>query len=231
MRDFTALIPALVVPGLGAVCAYTLASPGTVAKTVFAVSKLFIVLWPACWVLGIDKVSPRELISMEGLTRAHTWRKGFAIGIFFSIVLVSMYSLFFAALLIPERENIRAAITAWGSLKFYWVWALLMSLAHSGVEEIYWRGFVYTRLQRVCKPITAMAVGSVVFSIHHGVLYGKTLGIPVAVLFATGVSLAGGIWCVLVRDEKTLWPSWISHVVTDLALFSLGAHLLGLPPF
>ncbi len=217
----TAILPALFVPGIGAFLAFVVFRDSAASPILFGASKLFLAAWPAFWIFAIDRRHPRELLGPpRGLPR------GFAVGTFFAFLIWLGWVLGLNTMLAEHRTDVLAAVGQWGSQDHFWTWAVFMSLIHSTLEEWYWRGFVFNRLSSHCSQGTAVIVSSAGFGIHHGVLYAVTLDALSGAFLALAVAIGGGAWCLLYREEKSLWASWISHVFADLAIFAIGAHFL-----
>lgn len=112
--------------------------------------------------------------------------------------------------------------------------ALFLSLAHSGLEEYYWRGFVYGGLERWLGARAAWIVSSVAFTAHHVVIVGRfaaSAGEPVLVFTLTvaaslGVLVGGLAWSWLYTKSGSLLAPWVSHVLADLAVMAVGYRLL-----
>ncbi len=113
----------------------------------------------------------------------------------------------------------------------YLLMSLFLSFLHSGLEEYYWRFFVYGRLRRFVRCVPAIMIASAGFTSHHLLVmaaYTKGGGSGWFALLAgtIAVFLAGALWCWLYERTGNLWAAWISHVIADLALMTLGARLL-----
>jgi len=216
-----AILPALFVPGIGAYLAFVVFRDSSTAPFIFGASKIFLIAWPALWVFGVERRSPRELLgSPRGVPH------GLALGAFFAFLIWLGWVLGLDTMLEEHRNSVMLAVKNWGSQSNFWIWAIFMSLIHSTLEEWYWRGFVFTRLSEKIPAGAAVIVSSACFGIHHGVLYAVTLDALSGAFLALAVAIAGAAWCLVYREEQTLWASWISHVLADLAIFAIGAHFL-----
>ncbi len=216
-----AVLPALFVPGIGAFLAFVVFRESSAAPFIFGASKIFLLAWPAFWVLGVERRSPQDILGPpRGLIR------GCLIGAFFAFLILLGWNLGLDTMLAEHRHSVIAAVGRWGSSEYFWAWALFMSLIHSTIEELYWRGFIFTRLSKIINSGAAVIISSMCFGIHHGVLYAVTLDALSGAFLALAVALGGGAWCLVYREENSLWAPWISHVIADLTIFAIGAHFL-----
>jgi len=105
---------------------------------------------------------------------------------------------------------------------------LFYSLIHSYLEEYYWRWFVFVRLRDYLTDGQAMLVSSLGFMAHHVILLATFFGLssPLTWLFSAGVAIGGCVWAWLYRHTGNLLYPWISHLIVDAALFSLGYFLV-----
>ena len=105
--------------------------------------------------------------------------------------------------------------------------AAFYSLAHSFLEEYYWRWFVFGRLRRHLSPRAAGIVSSLAFTSHHVLLLGVLLGGfgPATWLLALAVAAAGGLWAWLFHESGSLAGPWASHALADAGLMWIGYQL------
>jgi len=105
---------------------------------------------------------------------------------------------------------------------------IFYSLIHSYLEEYYWRWFVFVRLRDYLPDGQAMLVSSLGFMAHHVILLATFFGwgSPLTWLFSAGVAIGGCVWAWLYRHTGKLLYPWISHLIVDAALFSLGYFLV-----
>ena len=102
------------------------------------------------------------------------------------------------------------------------------ALIHSYLEEYYWRWFVYIRLRDYLPDKMAILVSSLGFMSHHVILLGTFFGwsSPLTWVFSVGVAIGGVVWAWLYRRTGNLLYPWISHLIVDAALFTLGYFLV-----
>jgi membrane protease YdiL (CAAX protease family) len=89
-------------------------------------------------------------------------------------------------------------------------------------EEIYFRGFLYDKIERYAGWPLAIVMTAVLFAIAH-MSYGKI--IPVIMIFFMGLVLG-----YIVYKSKSLYSSIIAHIIFNVSSFTLaylGMELLG----
>lgn len=102
------------------------------------------------------------------------------------------------------------------------------SIVHSGLEEYYWRWFVFGRLQKYMPWFIAAVISSLGFMAHHVILLGTYFGYdsPYCWLGSLGVAVGGFYWAWLYRRSDSIWGPWIGHGIVDAAIFSIGVGML-----
>ena len=107
----------------------------------------------------------------------------------------------------------------------YGLLAVFYALAHSLLEEYYWRWFVFDRLRRGTPLWIAIATSALGFMAHHVVLLGVyfpghfwELAMPLSL----GVALGGGVWAWIYQRTGSIYAVWLSHAIVDAAIFTIG---------
>jgi membrane protease YdiL (CAAX protease family) len=102
------------------------------------------------------------------------------------------------------------------------------ALIHSGLEEIYWRSFVFRELAKRIPPALAVLVSSIGFMAHHVIVLAKYFGYqsPMTYICSLGVAMGGVWWAWLALRSNSLLPGWISHAIVDAAIFGVGYLLV-----
>ena len=97
---------------------------------------------------------------------------------------------------------------------------LFLVLVHSGLEEYYWRWFVYARSCERTSEAAAIILSSLAFAAHHVLdlnellpgWWGATL------LLALAVAVGGAFWAWLYGHCHSLIAPWVSHAFIDASL-------------
>ncbi|MEO8083392.1 MAG: CPBP family intramembrane glutamic endopeptidase [Ardenticatenales bacterium] len=98
------------------------------------------------------------------------------------------------------------------------------ALVHSGLEEAYWRGLVFTALRARTTAAVTIAVTSVAFALHHVVLLTTLMPgrLPLALFLSLCVGVGGAAWGVQRSRSGSLLGAWLGHAVVDAAIFGVG---------
>jgi uncharacterized protein len=107
--------------------------------------------------------------------------------------------------------------------------ASFLAVVHSLLEEYYWRWFVFGRLRRFIPLWFAVAVSSLAFMAHHVIILGRflpnqfwTAAVPLSLCIAIG----GAFWAWLYNRSGSLYSTWISHLLVDAAVLTIGYDLV-----
>ncbi len=219
-RALLALMLVAPVPSLGVVAAM-FAAPGSAGHAVFIAGKAWLVLLPAVWHLLVDR------------SRA-SWsppkRGGLALGVASGVVmaLVIIVGSFLAGVQDLEVGALRAATREMGLAGegSYLAGAAAWTFANSLIEEYVYRWFVLTRCESLLPARLATLAASAIFTLHHVIALSRYLEAGFVALASTGVFVGGIVWCALYQRTRSIWPSWISHVLADIAVFAIGWWLL-----
>jgi membrane protease YdiL (CAAX protease family) len=114
------------------------------------------------------------------------------------------------------------------SLSRYLMLSAFLVIAHSLLEEYYWRWFVFGQLRRLIPPAAAIVISSLGFMAHHVVLLNSFL--PGRLLwgvlpFSFAVAVGGAFWAWLYQRSGSLLGPWLSHLAIDAAVFVIGWDL------
>jgi membrane protease YdiL (CAAX protease family) len=113
--------------------------------------------------------------------------------------------------------------------------ASFLAVAHSLLEEYYWRWFVFGRLRRLISLPAAIALSSLAFMAHHVVVLGRFFPHDfwsAAVPFSICVGVGGAFWAWLYDRSGSVYAPWISHLLVDAAIMMVGYDMVfnGLRP-
>ena len=111
----------------------------------------------------------------------------------------------------------------------FWLFAAWLSLGNSLLEEFVFRWFVDGRLDRLGTPFAlALPISGLIFTAHHVIVLAAYFDPLMVLLGSVGVFIGGLTWSWSLRRWGSLLPGWISHAIVDIAIFIVGAHMLGL---
>ena len=230
--DALALVFALTFPTLLVLVYFVLLpevdAPPAIQQAAYTVGKILQFGFPLVWVLAIQRRRlkfPKP--GCEGLV------EGLVFGLF---VFAGMLALYFfwlepASYLEMAREPISKRLAGYGltSLPMYVLFGLFISLAHSFLEEYYWRWFAFGQLRRLVPVWVAIVVSSLGFMAHHVYILGTYFGygsLP-TVAFSLAIAVGGGVWAWIYYRSDSLYGPWLSHLFVDVAIFVVGYDMLG----
>ena len=108
----------------------------------------------------------------------------------------------------------------------YWKYislGIFYALCHSFLEEYYWRWFVFDLLKKFVRPVFAMIISGLGFMAHHVVLLGTFFNWSVMTyLFSICIAIGGVFWAWQYEKTDRLMAPWLSHMIVDAGIFSLG---------
>lgn len=203
------------------------ASPA-IQQTAYTLGKILQFAFPLVWVLAIQRC---RLAWKKPDTKGVT--EGFLFGVAIFVATLILYCAWLkpAGVLEVAREPIRLRLAGYGltSLPMYLLFGVFIALAHSLLEEYYWRWFVFGELRRLVPFPVAIAVSGVGFMSHHVVVLSTYFGwwsLP-AVLFSLAVAVGGAAWAWIYHRSGSLYGVWVSHLLVDVAIFVVGYDLVG----
>jgi hypothetical protein len=113
-----------------------------------------------------------------------------------------------------------------GSAESFLAAAAGWTLVNSLMEEYVYRWFLFRQCEALIKRPAAILVSAAIFSAHHVIAVSQYLEPSLVVIASTGVFVGGAIWSWLFAQYRSVWPCWLSHVLADIAVFTLGWWLL-----
>ena len=204
--------------------------PTAAQQTAYAIGKGIQFALPLVWVLAVQRAGlrfkpPGRAALIEG-------------GLFGLLVLALMMVLYHGWLkplgyLGPQSPVAGAVVDKVQGFGIDTIWKYIAlctfySLIHSGMEEYYWRWFVFGQLGRLIPVNRAILVSAIGFMLHHVLLLATYFGwfSPATWLFSAAVAVGGAYWAWLYQRSDSLWGPWLSHLVIDAAIFIVGYDLV-----
>lgn len=223
-RSFAALCLLVPAPSVGAWFAFY-GAPGTAGQVVYALAKVWILVLPIAWQLGVE----RDFLSFSPLRRRDRRQgvtAGFVIGGVMAALVVATWFAFGDRLIDAESLREKLAGAGLSTSTRYVLFALYLTFVNSLLEEFVWRWFVYRQCERLVRGANAVTLSALFFTLHHALAFYAQFGTTVAVLGSLAVFSAACVWSACYRNWRSIWPGWISHVLVDAAGLALGWMLL-----
>ena len=184
-------------------------------------------LIPVVWVCGIER---------QRLEFTPKGSMGLIPGAVFGITVVMAMLIVYHGWLKPmgafdlAGDEIRSKVASLGirSGGAYLGLGAFYALVHSGLEEYYWRWFVFGQLNSRVSLGSALVVSSVGFMAHHVILLTTFFGTssPLAYLGSLAVAIGGAFWAWLYDTRGSIYGCWFSHMLVDAGIFMIGYDLV-----
>ena len=189
-RATLALLLLVPVPSLAVVLAHWVV-PGPVGQTAFAVAKLWLVVLPAGWWLGVEKGRWSWSPARRGGLGV-----GLLVGAAMAGVIVGAYLAFGRSWLDPGQVRAMASRAGIGTPVRYLTGAVYWVLLNSLIEQIVWRSFVFRQWERVLDRVRggralAVLASAACFTVHHTLALAAQAGPTLVVAGSLAVFLAG----------------------------------------
>ena len=224
-RIWIAVLPAMILPCLASLFYFVWFSSHGFARVIYGGAKVFTIVWP---VLAVGLILRRKVPRPRLTDRRHV--RAIALGLLTGGAIVA---LMFALMATPLGDmalnsagRIRAKAEDLGLLAYYWPFAIFLSVIHSLIEEYYWRWFVFGRLAEAMPVTLAHLLAGVAFAAHHVVVATQFFPLGWGVLLGSLVGVGGVVWSIHYRTQRTLAGAWISHLVVDLGIMTIGHRLI-----
>lgn len=171
---------------------------------------------PVIFLICTKSLSPRQLFSMQKKHLALT--ASLAIGVF-AVIMIA----FFALRGFIDFSSVTDSVTADAGVtreNFIFV-ALYIALINSLLEEFFFRGFCFFGMLPLGVPF-AFVASSLLFSAYHIAFMDGWLSPVIFALALLGMAMGGCIFAFLNHKTKSLLPSWLVHMASNLATNLIG---------
>ena len=253
--SWSLLLPPLVVPTVGALFYFVIVPEGALGKSVYTATKLFTLLYPVFFLrqIGLGGIIRRR--REDSTVEWPGWRSVVVIGL---VTGVAIAAVGFLLMLTPMGEMVRegagrvaARAEGLGFKEHFLLFAIFVSVIHSGLEEYYWRWFLYGQLrhkmtrrdsEEVLKSYfspealnwelgwkerpAAHLIAAVAFGGHHLIITLQFFPAALAFFLTACVVVGGLIWSIMYERQGTVVGCWVSHLCVDVMLMIIGFELI-----
>ena len=98
------------------------------------------------------------------------------------------------------------------------VFLFMMIAGNSVLEEIYWRGYVFSRLRKLTGPKNTVVLTALFYTSYHLITTITLFSVAHGLLLSAAIFLVGIFWACLRIKYDSIIPSVISHLLADLGL-------------
>lgn len=208
----TALLLLVSAACLGRIMA--LYAPSLLGRIVFSLCQVGLLALPLVCFFWVD----RGKLSIS-LPKRRELLAGGVLGLLMFAIILGAYWLFGQHWIDTTDVRAKAQQVGISSPIIYLVGAMYWTFINSLFEEYIWRWFVYSKCEVLIPGKGAVLLSGLLFTLHHIInLVAYTENWLVVVLASLGVFLAGAIWSWCYLIYRSIWSSYFSHVLADLAI-------------
>ncbi len=220
------VFPALIIPCIGALFYFVWFAESNWVQPVYASIKVFTFVWPVFAAFFLLK----EGLGKLGALFKFQWNivmEGVGCGILMSLCVLFVLFSPFGNAVFDQAAVVREKAEQMGVISHFVLFGLFLSFLHSLLEEYYWRWFVFGNLHRFLNSKSlAYGVGALGFASHHIVVTTQFFDGPIGWIYGLTVGVAGAIWSWLMVRHQSLIGAWVSHIIVDITLMSVGYYLI-----
>lgn len=222
-RALVALLLLVPIPTLGALAGMVWEpTRGTaLGQALYIASKIWILIVPVAWWRLVE----RRAISLSPPKQGGLLAGAF-LGLLIALAIVIAYFTFARQWI--DVNQMRSAVerNGFGTPVRFLILVVPLALINSLLEEYVWRWFVFSRCEIIFGRIAAIIASSLFFTLHHIIVLHAQTNWRITLLACTGVFIGGCAWSWCYLRYRSIWPGYISHAITDLAVFAVGWHVL-----
>ncbi len=142
---------------------------------------------------------------------------GLIVGAVFLAAIYLFFMIFSKQLI--DTSSMTNALDKWnldsGNL---FVFLFMMIVGNSILEEIYWRGYVFSRLKKLTSPRNTVVLTALFYTSYHLITTVTLFSLLQGLLLSSAIFLVGVFWAYLRIKYESIIPAVISHLLADLGL-------------
>jgi membrane protease YdiL (CAAX protease family) len=191
------------------------------AQIFYGLMKLWIIALPALWMIVVDRQRPGVSPARHGGLGV-----GALLGLIIAAVVMTTYFLVGDSLIDATAMREAAVQNGIGTPIRYLALTIPLALFNALIEEYVWRWFVFRKCEALVGGRAAVVVSALFFTLHHVLALVAQTSLTVTALATLGVFIGGCAWSWCYLKYRSIWPGYVSHVIVDLAVFTVGWLIL-----
>ena len=216
---------AALLPFVGSYFYFVVAGDSPVARAGYAAVKVFTVLWPIL-VIRLLLKRPVHFRRSSRISLKRSLVEGMGVGLGLGALILGVLESPLGEMVRHSADSIAAKVDDLGIRSYYWIFALALSFGHSLLEEYYWRGFVFGQMRERMPVRWAHGLAGCAFALHHMIICSQYFPVPWGLVLGASVAVGWIIWSFLYVRHGHFWGAWLSHMIVDLVLVSIGYQLI-----
>ena len=189
-----------------------------IGQVIYTINKTILILWPISWVY-FSKTKGWPFLKGK-------IKKSLLQGTLFGIIIIAIVIGLYFGFYDFWYKFLPNLLTAVESLTFlknnYIIFAFLLSLFHSFLEEYFWRWFILNGLMIKFKKWTAAIISALAFAMHHFIVISLLVPLELSLTFSFAIFLTALIWTAIYFKTKSLYGPWLSHFCADAIVMGIG---------
>lgn len=199
------------------------AQQGVWGTLLWGAAKVWLFVLPGLWHCFVQK-QPFSL----SLPRQGGFALAFGVGFMMLAVIWGVFWIWGRDAVSPILIREKVASFGLDNPSVYWSAALYWICINSLLEEYVFRFFLYRQSEILVRGVKWLAVlmAAVFFTVHHSIALSSYVQTQQNVIASLGVFGAGIIWSAMYSRYRSVWIPFISHLLADLGVFTVGAYLI-----
>ena len=185
-------------------------------------------LIPIIDIIGFHKMKIKDYLRCIGFTNF----KGtlipslilglvFCLSIFIFFVLLQKYVL--------PIQQVQTVLDEWNINKKYVIpFMFIMIVCNSIFEEIYWRGYIYKKLENKLRPVYVILLTSFFYASYHPITIINLFPLLYAIIFTAVIFGTGIFWGYMRKKYNSIYFPVISHLLADLGIMLIYFKYFGI---
>ncbi|MFM9264269.1 CPBP family intramembrane glutamic endopeptidase [Tychonema sp. BBK16] len=186
---------------------------GTIGTIVSVLCGLWLLFLPIAWSVLRDRTQLHL-----SLPKYQELLVGMVLGLFMFGIILGTYALFGQAWIDAADAKSKVQQMGLSNPAIFWIVQAYFVLINSLIEEFIWRWFVYKKCEILIPGKAAIFLSALFFTLHHIIVLAAYTDWRGVILGSLAVFAAGAIWSWCYLTYRSLWASYISHAIADLAL-------------